>query len=203
VHTARYCGLVEVSIAAHDHVRRLDPQMPTGIVNTHWIKGDYARALEALGGEAHVMRGITLAAMGRVPEAIASFTRDEERVKGTAQAEFAAIGRLVCEERYDEVEPRLMRLLATPNFADPEGFFHTSLSLVRIGRHEQGMATLARTVDRGFCALPALNDLAWLDPLRTRDDFRAVVRRAEEQRRAAIDAFIVAGGEHVVGVAAG
>ena len=34
-------------------------------------------------------------------------------------------------------------------------------------------------------------------------DFRAVAERADEQRRAAEDAFVLSGGERVLGVAAG
>jgi hypothetical protein len=31
VQAGRYCGLVDVSIAAHEQARRLDPQIPTGV----------------------------------------------------------------------------------------------------------------------------------------------------------------------------
>jgi TolB-like protein len=71
VQAARYCGLQEVSVAAHEHVRRLDPQMPTGIHNTYFLTGEYERALDSLRGEPNLVRGMTLAAMGRIDEAIA------------------------------------------------------------------------------------------------------------------------------------
>ena len=46
VHACRYCGLLEASAAAHDHTRRLDPKMPTSVVNTYWHLGDYARVAD-------------------------------------------------------------------------------------------------------------------------------------------------------------
>jgi tetratricopeptide (TPR) repeat protein len=202
VQAARYCGLQDVSIAAHEHVRRLDPQMPTGVFNSFFLKGDYARALASLGDEPNVVRGLTLAAMGRLEEARASFAADEARVSGTAEADFAAICRLVCEARHDEAYARLARLLAQPTFVDPEALFHSAVGLARMGRHEQATATLARAVERGYCALPALHQLAAFDPLRASVGFRTSVERAEEQRRAAIDAFILAGGDRVLGVSA-
>ena len=203
VQAARYCGLADVSIAAHEHVRRLDPQMPTGVVNTYFLKGDYARALDAIRDEQNIMRGLTLTAMGRIADAIRSFTEHEQRVAGTAEAEFATICRLVCEGSYDEADERLTRIMSSPTFVDPEALFHSACGLARMGRHDRAAAALARTVERGYCALPALHHLSWFDPLRARADFRAAVDRAEEQKRAAIDAFIVAGGERVVGISAG
>ncbi len=149
------------------------------------------------------LRGMALAAMGRIDEAIASYADDEVRAQGTAEGEFAALSRLICEERFEEAEPRILGLLASPTFLDPEAMFHSTLGLVRMGRHDPAMALLARGVERGFTGLPSLHHLSWFDPLRSRPDFRVVVARAEEQKRAAMDAFIIAGGERVVGVAAG
>jgi hypothetical protein len=124
-------------------------------------------------------------------------------VKGTAEAEFARISRLICEGRYEESDAKLAAMLGQPTFLDPEALFHSAIGLVRMGRHDRAMATLARAVERGFCALPALHRMAWLDPLRARPDFRSMVERAEDQRRGAMDAFILAGGERVVGVRVG
>ena len=36
VHTCRYCGLLEASVAAHEHAQRLDPKMSTSVNNTYW-----------------------------------------------------------------------------------------------------------------------------------------------------------------------
>ena len=120
VQAARYCGLVEVSIAAHEQARRLDPQIPTAVANSYWLKGDYVRVLDVLGAEPNLLRGMALAAMGRIDEAIASYADDEVRAQGTAEGEFAALSRLICEERFEEAEPRILGLLASPTFLDPE-----------------------------------------------------------------------------------
>ena len=94
-------------------------------------------------------------------------------------------------------------MLGSPTFTDPEALFHSAVNLARIGRHDRATEVFARTVDRGYAGLPALDRLRRLDPLRTRADFRAVAERADEQRRAAEDAFVLSGGERVLGVAAG
>src|SRR5262249_51935755 len=42
---ARYCGLLEVSVAAHERARRLDPHVRTSIVNTYQAMQDHAGVL--------------------------------------------------------------------------------------------------------------------------------------------------------------
>src|SRR5207244_761493 len=43
VHTCRYCGLYEQSIAAHAEARRLDPNVPTSLEQTLLMAGDIDR----------------------------------------------------------------------------------------------------------------------------------------------------------------
>jgi eukaryotic-like serine/threonine-protein kinase len=203
VHASRYGGLVEVSAAAHDHVRRLDPLMPTSAVNTFWLKGDYARALDETRLSSDMMTGVILSALGRDAEAIESFAHDEQRFAGSGEADFAGVMRLVLLGRGDEARPTVERYLGLPTFVDPEGLFHVARILARLGDVDRALHTLARTIDGGYCGLPALLTDRWLDSLRGRSEFRALLDRAAADRRAALDAFVVAGGERVLGVMAG
>ena len=43
VHACRYCGLLEASLAAHEHAQRLDPKIRTSVINTYWHLGEYGR----------------------------------------------------------------------------------------------------------------------------------------------------------------
>src|SRR5262245_58929642 len=45
VHACRYAGLLNASVAAHDEARRLDPTIPTSIINTYLMLGDFERIL--------------------------------------------------------------------------------------------------------------------------------------------------------------
>ena len=47
VHACRYCGLLEASLAAHAHAQRLDPKIPTSVINTYWHLGEYGRVADS------------------------------------------------------------------------------------------------------------------------------------------------------------
>jgi hypothetical protein len=117
-------------------------------------------------------------------------------------ADFCRMVRFAIEGRRDEARVLVQRHLASATFIDPEGLFHIAQILARIGDHDAAMETLDRSCEGGYCGLPALELDSWLDPLRARPDFRRLLERAEVQRRAALDAFIVAGGERLLGVTA-
>ena len=200
VQACRYCGLPDASIAAHAHVRRLDRLMPTSIAHTFWLKGDYLRALEAVStSPAPSLSAIILASLGREEEAIAAAQADEAEGSSVA-ADFCRAVRFSIQGRNDEARAIAQGYLASPRFIDPEGLYHMGQILSRIGDHDAAVETLSRSVE-GYCGLPALALDSWLDPLRARPDFRRLLARAETQRRAAIDAFMVAGGERLLGVA--
>src|SRR6185369_13842871 len=44
-HVSRYCGLLDVSVAAHTRARLLDPKISTSVVHTFMMLGDYASVL--------------------------------------------------------------------------------------------------------------------------------------------------------------
>lgn len=201
VQACRYCGLPEASIAAYDHVRRLDRVMATSISHTFWLKGDYARALEVMStSPAPALAGLLLVALGREDEAITSLERDE--AKGpTVAADFCRAVRFALQGRSDDARAIVQGYLRSPTFIDPEGVFHLAQIATRLGDHDDAMAALSRSVEHGYCGLPALEVDPWLDPLRGRSDFRRLIDRAEMQRRAALDTFIVGGGERLLGVA--
>ena len=43
----RYCGLLDASLAADRHARRLDPTIRTSVAYTHFMRGDWERAVTA------------------------------------------------------------------------------------------------------------------------------------------------------------
>jgi TolB-like protein/tetratricopeptide (TPR) repeat protein len=200
VQACRYCGLMESSVAAHEHVRRLDRVMPTSVAHTYWLKGDFPRALElAAQSHAPAMVGFLLASMGRDREAVAALQEDEAR--GTpVERDFCRAVRVVIEGDNAEGCAIIQRYLASPTFIDPEGLFHGGQILARGGDHDLAMHALERAAASGYSGLPLLVVDPWVDALRGRSDFRALLDNAEERRRQAAAAFVDAGGERLLGV---
>jgi tetratricopeptide (TPR) repeat protein len=202
VQACRYCGLLEASIAAHAHVRRLDRTMPTSVAQTLFLKGDYVRALEAVpGGPAPGLAAIILSLLGRDEEALASIAADEAQASNVAIDYLNGV-RFAIQGRRDEAQALARRYLSLRVFIDSEGLFHMARLMSRVGDQDGAIEALTRSADAGYCGLPALVQDAWFDPVRTRPDFRRLLERAEVQRRAGLDAFIVAGGERLLGVTA-
>ena len=200
VQACRYCGLPDASIAAHEHVRRLDRVLPTSIAHTFWLKGDYESALAHLiSSPSPAMGGLLLASLGRDEEAIRSL-EDDEKQGPSVVADFCRGVRFALQNRAEDARAIVSRYESSPAFIDPEGLFHMAQVLSRIGDHGAAIATLRRSIEGGYCGLPALLVDPWLDPLRGHSDFRALVDGAEGQRRAATDAFLIAGGERLLGV---
>jgi len=149
---------------------------------------------------APAMAGLLLVALGREDEAITSLEEDEAKGPNVA-ADFCRAVRFALQQRSDEARAIVQHYAASPIFVDPEGVFHMAQISTRLGDHDEAIAGLSRSVEHGYCGLPALEVDPWLDPLRGRNDFRRLLDRAEIQRRAALDTFIVAGGERLLGVA--
>jgi tetratricopeptide (TPR) repeat protein len=202
VQACRYCGLVEASVAAHEHVRRLDRVMPTGVVHTFWLKGDFERALEHSRSFGEGFDGLVLAMMGREEEAIASLERDEARFSGSLEADFCRLMRFALQQNAEEARLLATHFTSSLTFVDPEGIFHGARVYARIGDVDDAIRLLERVSDNGFCGLPAMTRDPWLDTLRGRGDFRAILDRADASLRAAAAAFRSAGGERVLGVPA-
>ena len=174
--------------------------MPTGVVHTLWLKGDFERALEQSRSES--FDGLSLSMMGREEEAVASLERDEARLHGTLEATFCRLTRFALLQNVEETRNLVASLTSLLTFVDPEALFYAGRICARIGDLDDSMYHLQRSSDGGFCGLPALTRDPWLDPLRGRSDFRTLLDSAEASQRAAAAAFKAAGGERILGVPA-
>lgn len=93
-----------------------------------------------------------------------------------------------------------MDALIASGFRDPEGLFYQVIKLAHAGDADRAVAILGDVVDRGFYPYETFTRHAWLDSLRLRDDFRAILERAEHRHLAARAAFVNAGGRTLLGV---
>ncbi len=92
--------------------------------------------------------------------------------------------------------------LIASGFRDPEGLFYQAIKLAHAGDLDRAVEILADVVDRGFYPFETFTRHAWLDPLRTRQDFNAILATAELRHQEARAAFVNAGGETLLGVEA-
>ena len=196
VHACRYCGLLEASVAAHEHARRLDPKMPTSVVNTYWHLGEYARVAES-----EFERNPTLVAsawlmLNRAPDAINALTALRQTT-GQMSHFFDAV-RAAAQGQREETVAAIGRV--APGFHDPEGLFYLTRLSAYVGEVDGALALFERVVAGGFYCFPSFARDSWLDRLRAHAEFRRVLSLAEARHREAIVAFRDAGGDGVLGV---
>jgi TolB-like protein len=194
----RFVGLLEPSIAADKRARRLDPGVRTSVSYTYWQAGDYARALEYEDQDMQWVRLYTLPMLGRESEA-AAVGRDMAKRVPLGLMRPMAEGTLGAIERNPEPVKAGAAAMVGSVFHDPEGHYFSSRNLARVGLHDEALAWLDRVVSRGYTIPGGLRRDTWLDPLRSRPEFAAILRKAEDGRAKGVDAYRVAGGERLLG----
>jgi tetratricopeptide (TPR) repeat protein len=196
VSACRYCGLLQASLAAYERARRLDPDVRTSVQHTFFMMGDYERA--AAESERHWAPGsigaLALLCAGH-PDAERLAQADATRYANTAFG-----NRVLIMPNPDRAQLRAAvdDLLAS-GFRDPEGLFYQVLKLAHAGEAERAVEILGAAVDRGFFPYETLARHAWLDSLRDRPDFTAILEQAERLHDEARMAFVSAGGATLLG----
>jgi hypothetical protein len=200
-HACRYNGLLEASVAAHEQTRRLDPKAATSVIHTYFQQRDFARVLACGDKGAPYLEAFALVELGRVEEALTLL----RTVGGNApprMRDFMGVA-LALVSGQTAIDPATVTELESGflhQVADPEGLYYASRHLARMGEPEIALRQFARAVDGGYTCYPAFASDPWLAPLAGRDEFQAVMARAQERYRAAVAAFRAADGERVVGV---
>ena len=203
VHVCRYCGLLDASAAAHQLARRLDPQMPTSVVQSYFMMGNYQTCLESgLGVDAY-LDVLALIMMERTVEALALIRRRVEKrgappliiayleslrflVGGDAAGALAALTEF--------------RKVITTSFRDPEAQFYLARSLAFLGEGAGAIDLLNSAIDQSYYCYSAMARDPWFDSIRTNPGFVATLRKAETQVRQSLAAFREAGGERTLDV---
>jgi hypothetical protein len=164
---AACCG---ISVAAHERATRLD-RTSGQREHTFFVLGDYLRADKPSDRGHREALGITLACAGH-PDASAPRDRDE-RYANTPFGHGNGLvpGPCVVRAAVDE--------LVASGFRDPEGLFYQLSAFARRGPRSR-RRDLAEVVNRGSIHETFMRH-SWLDPLRTRQDFNAVLANAERR----------------------
>jgi eukaryotic-like serine/threonine-protein kinase len=204
VHTCRYCGLFEQSIAAHEEARRLDPHVPTSIEQTIMMTGDVERLLafsegpDAVRGDS-VIRVIGLGLARRRDEARRSLDNVRKTVPIPSFQAYADTLLAWIERRPADMYAGVSAISSLKIMDDPEAIFQEGWLFCDAGEHERGLAQLRRAVDKGYTVTETLTHSAAFDALRDDPAFQALLAEAEAGRRQALAAFRENGGERLLG----
>ena len=198
VQACRYAGLQRPAIAAHDHARRLDPQIRTAVAHAYLMTGEYEKAIACDQDEPQLIAILAMDLMGDRERAIA---HAREQIAPGLPLMFRLFfeGTLaVMENRRDDVRTTGDQLLKLWSLRDPCGTYYFARALAA-AEHPEALSMFRRAVEGGFSCAPFFWRDPWLDSLRGNREFVALIAQAEAGYRDAAAAFVAAGGEQMLG----
>jgi len=197
----RFCGLLDASVAADRHARRLDPVIRTSVGYTHFMRSDWERAMATDGDDLRWVTNWILPLVGRSAEAIASYRAIEQRPLAPMILLLMRSSRLVLEDRRDDALSSIDQFLKGRPF-DPEGMYFVVRALVRLGETSSALDLLeTQVVEAGFFCYQIMLSDPWLDPVRGDRRFGDIVAHARERSQDAEAEFHRLGGDQLLGIA--
>lgn len=196
-HALRYCGLLQASLAAAVHARRLDPAVRVSAGHTCFMLGDYEGVLDYEPEGLNYMRNLALIMLNRMDEAHASLKAIDTATPNLLAIYVRSLLRLV----EGNTEASLAEIRSVMSIHDPEGRFYGARHLAHLGDHALALKLLSGAVDDGYFCVPAFTRDPWLDDIRGTPEFAEIVRRAEVRHRQALISFLTGEGDRVLGIA--
>ncbi len=197
VHACRYTGLLNASVAAHEEARRLDPRIPTSVVNAYLMLGDYERILRLDEGVDPDSKVMALYRLGRGDEALAAWQRAPADAPPTYKAWDEMM--VACLSDGPGAREAAEYAVGRMSWSDPEGYTSGGIILAKLGSYDLALHALRRAVDGGYTVVDPLLHDPWLDPLRDNPRFTEIVRNAQARRDEALAVFRAEGGERLLG----
>jgi tetratricopeptide (TPR) repeat protein len=194
-HACRYSGLLDASVAAHQHAVRLDPNTATSVVHTWFQLRNFQRVAE-VNRETPYIGALAMAELGRGTEALA-LLRDIAPKLPVRMRDFMSMATYLIEGGAPEDNSMFEQLVQT--FTDPEGMFYATQTLSRLGRRDLAISAFSRAVASGYYCYPAFRSDPWLDPLRGDDRFEGALEDARLRHMVAREVFRDARGEQTLG----
>jgi serine/threonine protein kinase len=192
----RFCGLLDASLAADRQARRLDPAVRTSVMYTHFMLGDWERALASDTDDLRWITHWTMPLLGRPQDAIAGYREMEARPLPGLTRDLMRVSRGVLEGKHEEALS-VVQALVESHF-DPEGLYFVARALVQLNEPDKALDMIRRIVERGFnCASILLRD-PWLDPIRGLPRFIELVGDTEARAREAESEFHQLNGDRIL-----
>jgi TolB-like protein/tRNA A-37 threonylcarbamoyl transferase component Bud32 len=199
VQACRFCGLLDESLAADRHARRLDPAIRTSVMYTHFMKGDWERAIASDADDLRWVTNWSLPLVGQPGQAVESYRQVEQRPLPAMVRLLVAGSRLVLEGKRDEAI-RTFRQSGAGRIRDPEANYFQARALAQIGEIDAALTMLGEVIDTGFTCPTILERDPHLEPLRGDRRFDALADRARARSLEARDVFTRLGGDALLGV---
>ena len=187
VTACRYCGLLDASVAAHQRARALDRKIPTSVMHTWFMQGDWERLAALPVAEFPYIVALALVEFGRGDEALAPLREVEARMP-TRRRHVAVAVRALIEGRTAESVSE-MKAMLSPDFRDPEGRFYVARHVARYGDADEALTQLEGVVADGFSCYPVFERDPWLDALRPKPRFTELLERCASRHAASRRAF--------------
>jgi TolB-like protein len=195
----RFCGLLDASLAADRHARRLDPMIRTSVCYTHFMRADWERAIANDGDDLRWVTSWSLPLLGRSAEAIAAYRINEQRPLAPMVQVLMRASRQVLEGKREEALASIHLFMGQRAF-DPEGMYFVVRALIRLGETSRALDVLERqVVEAGFFCDQILLSDPWLDPVRGVRRFGEIVARARARSQDAEAEFRKLGGDQLLG----
>ena len=199
-HACRYCGLLDAALACHRRARRLDPNISTSVMHTHFMLGDYQSALDESHADFGYAPVIALTMLGRVEEALKTISARIPPPSARLGWLYMISLRALLEGNREE-SLRVSDELLAATLRDPEGWYYLARQLCYLKDPDRALAALSRAVDWGFFCYPAMVRDPWLDPLRLHQGFEQILGKAEALHREAVKVFTSERGESLLDMA--
>jgi len=195
----RYCGLLEASAGAHEHVRRLDPGARTSVAYTYLFLQQWDRCLTMEDDPMKFNRIMALLSAGRPDEAKATAETTVEKI-GSPMMRYAVRGYIA--SAFGDKGPFLefTDAMQKSSFNDPEALLLMARGAARLGLTDVALRGLDRSVKGGHTCATFLAVDPWLDPLRGHPEFERLLSDARNVRSEARRHFMASGGEQILGV---
>jgi eukaryotic-like serine/threonine-protein kinase len=198
--TLRYCGLLDASIAANDHARRLDPGIVTSVPHTYIMRGDLDRAIEDADSDLG-MGAMVLFLRGQYEDARQRLAGIELPVETGPLGAWMRFVKAVVEQDRDS-QLAATKVLTSTAF-DAEGTYYAAWSFALLGEWDAALAAFCRSVNEGFYCFPTFKRAAMFDPIRTRPEFQEAFRLAQTKHHEAHRIFVEGGGPQLFGTELG
>ncbi|HEU0369762.1 MAG TPA: hypothetical protein VFR42_11150, partial [Candidatus Acidoferrum sp.] len=160
----------------------------TTLNHTYFMFGDYERALQASQQDFGYGTALTLALLDRTPEAIAMLRQQEDSSPWRLGRLFLTSMRALLEGNREE-SLQASGELVRATFRDPEGLYYQARQLSYLGADDWALEMFRRAVDHGFFCYQAFVRDPWLDRLRVKPAFPAIMQKASHLHQEALRIF--------------